>query len=182
MQVSRPAKRPNTDASCRPTSLSFLPQPENLAKRSVLAGFNVGGSPSAWRTAIGTVADSGSEALVDTLLTPLQKTIRAWNYLNDVEIGRALSISGTALVTEFGYAEQYLAGLERLSEAWQEWELDYYAEAVKKSTAYMNDRTGYIAQQFPKPEEYLTNPAVMKLIYEAAKLQSQIWRVSSPVE
>lgn len=53
--------------------LSFVPHDLNLAKRAVLIGQNVGGSPVIWKRGIDQIAQSGSELVVERLLTPLQK-------------------------------------------------------------------------------------------------------------
>lgn len=79
--------------------LSFLPHSLNLSKRAVLAGFNVGGSSDAWKRAVSQIAQSGSEAAVDKLLTPLQKvSLTVSGYLHSTETltsSRRQSWSGT---------------------------------------------------------------------------------------
>lgn len=83
------------------------------------------------------------------------------------------------LAREISNADQYMPQLNGILAIWEEFEADFYATAVTFATSFVTTRIGLINQKFPLGGT-LSNPAVSKLVYEAAQLSKASSQIRFP--
>ncbi|KAK8127255.1 glycosyl hydrolases family 18-domain-containing protein [Apiospora sp. TS-2023a] len=165
---------------------ALLPRDLNRLKATIMQGQRPLGGPEEFKELLDDIAGGSESDLVKVLknlkgLTALfEKVIGVFNYLNLPQVQVAFHASGNMLDREMEFAETYIPGFMGLAAAWNEYELDYYAEVTRRARVWFTDRIGLIGARFPMGGS-LTNPSVIKLVYETAILAEQLKLIKSPL-
>ncbi|KAL2068483.1 hypothetical protein VTL71DRAFT_16581 [Oculimacula yallundae] len=164
------------------SGISFVPRAINSMKYMLLSRkYPKSRSVGPWNTLINRVANNGDKEALQELLGNVQLVISTFNYLNDAQLAVGFAAAGRTLAKEMVYASEFIPGFKGIDLAWAQFEPAFYNAAVTHTLGWLESRSGLILQKFASGGAALTNPAVMKLVYETTLLAKQKNRIVSLV-